>query len=94
MHATDVRWIEARGNYAQLHTASGTFLLRESLNALQDSLSAERFQRVHRSAIVAIPAVRAMRRQPSGDHLLTLDDGTEVPLSRTHKAAFAARWGG
>lgn len=92
VHAAEIRWIEARGNYVHLHTADGPFLLRETLTALATGLDPERFLRVHRSALVALPEVTAMERQPSGDYELLLRCGERVPMSRTHKAAFAARW--
>ncbi len=90
----EIEWIEARGNYVHLHTSGGTFLLRETLGALEQALAAERFQRVHRSAIVALPAVQAVKRLPSGDHEITLRNGARVPLSRSFRGAFVARWGG
>ena len=92
--AADVAWIEARGNYVHLHAPGGPFLLRETLSALADALPAERFARVHRSAIVALPEVLAAERQPSGDHELRLRSGACVPLARSHRDAFFARWRG
>ena len=90
--AHDLAWIEARGNYVQLHTDEGPFLLRETLAALEEALPAARFLRVHRSAIVALPEVRAVRRQPGGDHELLLRSGAAVPLGRTFRDAFMTRW--
>jgi two-component system LytT family response regulator len=92
--ATAVHWIEARGNYVHLHTDEGTFLLRETLTALAAELPAARFVRVHRSAVVAWPEVVAMQRVASGDHELQLRSGARVPLARTHRDAFVARWRG
>ncbi len=88
----EITWVEARGNYVHLHTADGPFLLRETLTAMVAVLPADRFVRVHRSAIVALAAVDDVRRVPSGDHELRLRDGSLVPMSRTHKAGFLARW--
>jgi len=90
--ASDVTWIEARGNYVHLHTGEGPFLLRETMTELAAALPRDRFVRVHRSAIVAIAQVTEFERLPSGDFELRLHDGTRVPMSRTHKAEFVARW--
>ncbi|MBL8738971.1 MAG: LytTR family transcriptional regulator, partial [Planctomycetes bacterium] len=87
-----VRWVEARGNYVHLHTQDGPFLLRETLAALGEALPKERFVRVHRSALVALDAVVELVPAGSGDGELRLVDGGTVPLSRTHKADFLARW--
>ncbi|MBL8860579.1 MAG: response regulator transcription factor [Planctomycetes bacterium] len=94
VRAEEIEWVEARGNYVHLHTREGAFLLRETLSALEQALPAERFQRVHRSAIVALPAVAAVKRLPSGDHEITLRSGARAPLSRSFRSAFVARWGG
>ena len=92
VHAREVRWVEARGNYVHLHTQDGPFLLRETLAALGEALPKERFVRVHRSALVALDAVVELAPAGSGDGELRLVDGGSVPLSRTHKADFLARW--
>ena len=94
VHGRDVAWVEARGNYVHLHTAEGEFLLRETLSALERTLPAERFVRVHRSAIVAMPEVRSLRRTPAGDGELELACGRKVPLGRSFREAFLARWKG
>lgn len=86
--ADEVEWIEARGNYVHLHHTEGPFLLRETLAALQESLDPARFVRVHRSAIVAMPAVRDLERLPAGDHELRLRSGARVVLSRGYRAEF------
>ncbi len=94
VHAMDLEWVEARGNYVHLHAPDGPFLLRETVTALAEALPAERFVRVHRSAIVALPAVVAVQRLPSGEQALQLRGGASVALGRAFRDAFLARWGG
>jgi two-component system LytT family response regulator len=92
VHAAEIRWVEARGNYVHLHTGCGAFLLRETLTTLASQLPAARFVRVHRSAIVALPEVQDVQRTKAGDYELRLRGGGLVPMSRAHKAAFVERW--
>jgi two-component system, LytTR family, response regulator len=92
--ADDVEWIEARGNYVHLHHQDGPFLLRETLTALERTLDDRRFVRVHRSAIVALPAVRAVEPLPGGDRSLVLASGARVRLGRSHRRAFERAWSG
>jgi two-component system LytT family response regulator len=80
---TDIAWIDASGNYARLHTAGRTHLLRETLKSLEARLDPERFVRVHRSAIVNIERIVAMEPYFHGECVLTLKDGTKVTSSRT-----------
>ena len=92
--ASEVEWIEARGNYVHLHHQDGAFLLRETLTSLTATLDARRFLRVHRSAIVAIGEVLEVARQPGGEQELRLRSGARVPLGRSHRAEFERAWRG
>src|SRR5437764_7511855 len=47
-----VLWIEAAGNYACIHTAKHSHLLRETLAHLEEKLSPHHFIRVRKSTIV------------------------------------------
>lgn len=97
--AADIEWIEARGNYVHLHTTKGThqggpFLVRETLAALEQALDERRFVRVHRSAIVALPEVRAVEPLPGGDRSLVMTSGARVRLGRSHRSTFDKAWSG
>ena len=86
----DVDWISADDYYVQVHVGSQSYLLRESLNSLESRLDATRFVRVHRSAIVQIDRVRAVRTTSRGDEA-TLRDGSRVPVGRRRRAALDDR---
>jgi two-component system LytT family response regulator len=80
----DIRWIEAAGDYAKLHTAEKTYLSSTGIGALADRLDPKRFARVHRSHIIAFPAVDHLRSDGSGGYQAVLDDGTTVRVSRSY----------
>jgi two-component system, LytTR family, response regulator len=82
----DIVWIEAEDYCARIHLRGRTLLVRESLRALSDSLAHGEFVRVHRSAIASVACIRAIEPVASGDQRLTLDDGTVLKVSRTHRA--------
>lgn len=83
----EVAWIEAAGDYAELHCLDGRhLLLRESLSHLAERLDPERFVRVHRSAIVRLDQVATLRPLSNRDALLQLRDGSLVRASRNHVA--------
>ncbi len=92
VHAQDLVWLEARGNYVHLHTSDGTFLMRETLAAMVETLPPERFVRVHRSAVVALAAVQSVRKRPAGEAELELAGGARVPLGRSYRDHFFAVW--
>ena len=82
----EIDWIDAAGNYARLHVAGTTHLLREPLKALEARLDPERFLRVHRSAIVNLERIASVEPYFHGEYVLTLQDGTRLTSSRTHSA--------
>jgi two-component system LytT family response regulator len=61
--------------------------VRETLTALENQLDPARFLRVHRSAIVNVSRVSALRPDWRNRHEILLHDGTVVPLSRGRKKA-------
>jgi len=88
---SDIRWIEAAGDYARIHTGDGSYLSSQGLGALAERLSGDLLARVHRSAIIAIDALRDVQRDGSGGFHARLDDGTEVRVSRTY-AEVVRQW--
>ena len=88
VRTADIDWIEAADYYASIHSGGGTYLLRETLNDLEQRLDPERFLRVHRSAIVNVDRVREIHPLFRGDCMLVLTDGTRVKLSRTRRGEF------
>lgn len=84
----DIDWIEAADYYASIHTASNSYLLRETMAELERRLDPERFFRVHRSAIVNLDRVREVHPLFRGDCTLVLSNGAQVKLSRTRRDEF------
>lgn len=77
-----IEWIEAASNYVVLHTAAETHIVRETLAGVEASLSPEAFQRVSRSAIVNLSAVREIEASGPEEHVAVLASGARVPLRR------------
>jgi two-component system LytT family response regulator len=78
----DVDWIGSADNYADLHVGAKSYLLRETIAALATKLPPEKFLRISRTTIVNIGRIKELKRQFSGGYELTLQDGTQVMLSR------------
>lgn len=58
---SQVRFVEAHGDYARLHTASSSHLVRIPLTTLEERWAAAGFVRIHRSTLVALPHVDEIR---------------------------------
>jgi DNA-binding LytR/AlgR family response regulator len=84
---SSVRWVEAHGDYARLHTGETTsHLVRIPLSQLEDRWSDAGFVRIHRSYLVALPLVTELRMSSSG-YVVRVgsgDDAAELPVSRRH----------
>lgn len=91
VEAAELDWIGAEDYYARLHTAAGSYLLRESLRSLEERLDPAEFCRVHRSAIVRLDRVRELRPTFRGDAVAVLKDGTRVQVSRSRRAELEGR---
>ena len=85
----DIDWIEARGDYARIHSRDRTDLVRESLSSLESRLGPSRFVRIHRSAIVNLGRVREIRPDTSGAMVAVLLNGQTCRLSRQGRQRLA-----
>jgi hypothetical protein len=85
--ASDVEWLEAQGNYVNLHVRGRAYPLRSTMSALEQLLDPTKFVRVHRSHIVNLEHLAEIEPLDTGDARLKLRDGSVVPCSRTFRAA-------
>ncbi len=83
--ASQIDWISAEGNYARLHTGESSYLLRESMQSIEESLDPSTFIRVHRSAIVNLDRVRKLVSSPDGTPSIVLSTGDSVPLGPSYR---------
>jgi DNA-binding LytR/AlgR family response regulator len=79
---SSVRWVEAQGDYARLHTADASHLVRVSLATLAERWADAGFVRIHRSYLVQIRLIAELRLTGSG--YVVAVDGVELPVSRRH----------
>ncbi len=85
IRAEEIDWVEAYDNYLRLHVGGKTHLLRQTMNELEAALNPEQFARIHRSTIVNLDRVKELISHFNGEHLVILQDGTELKLSRSRK---------
>lgn len=83
--AGEVDWIEGNGNYARLHCGKETHLVRTTLAKLEEELDPRRFQRVHRSAIVALDRVKELTSLGGGEYRVVMKSGAQIPMSQRYR---------
>jgi DNA-binding LytR/AlgR family response regulator len=79
---SSVRWVEARGDYARLHTATGSHLVRVPLATLAERWAEAGFVRIHRSYLVRLRLITELRLTDGG--YVVVVDGRPLPVSRRH----------
>lgn len=79
---SQVRFVQAQGDYIRLHTAGESHLLRRPLTVLQAQWADAGFVRIHRSTLVALAHVDEVR-VVAGQHSVRVG-GAELPVSRRH----------
>jgi two-component system LytT family response regulator len=80
-----VDYIEADDVYAAVVSRNKRQLVRTSLDALEEMLDPRLFTRVHRSYIVRIDRVAALRRLGGGGAEVVMTEGVVLPVSRRRR---------
>jgi DNA-binding LytR/AlgR family response regulator len=79
---SDVRFVEAQGDYARLHTAAESHLVRVPLTTLEQQWAVAGFVRIHRSHLVSLRHIEEMRVD-SGHWTVRVGDDV-LQVSRRH----------
>jgi DNA-binding LytR/AlgR family response regulator len=81
-----IGWVEAEGDYARLHSATGAHLVRIPLSTLETRWRDHGFQRIHRSYLVSLRMVTGLRTADGAVLVRLRANGSspavELPVSR------------
>jgi len=84
--AQDIERIDAERDYMRLQVGTRSFLLHQTISALEDRLDPEQFIRLHRSTIVRRDRIGKLRHDGSGVWYADLGNDEEVRIGRTYLA--------
>jgi two-component system LytT family response regulator len=87
----DIDWVEAADYYVCLHVGAKSHLLRKSMAELEQELDSRIFCRIHRSTIVNLRKVSALKVDAAGEHGVILDSGQKLRLSRRFRKDLQSR---
>jgi two-component system LytT family response regulator len=93
VNVNEIDWIEAADYYAALHVGAKTHLLRRSISELEQDLDADVFCRIHRSTMVNLERVQALKLGEDGEYRVLMRDATELRLSRRYRKQVQSRLG-
>lgn len=91
----DVLAFQAEDKYVNLLTEGRVFITDYTLKDLEQRLDPERFVRIHKSTIVALPRIKKIAKWFQGEQVVVLDDRAETRLrvGRTYAEVFRERMG-
>lgn len=89
----DILYIISSGCYAEIHTGSNKYLLRESLSSLDEILDPNLFFRIHRSIIVNLNHVKELVHSEYGEIDAKMADGRLLHTSKAQKKVFLEKLG-
>ncbi len=91
--AKDVDRVSAERDYMRLHVGARSYLLHQTISALEARLDPERFIRLHRSTIVRRDRIAGLRHDGFGTWCADLTGGETVRIGRTYLAGAKAMAG-
>ena len=87
----EIDWVEASANYVRLHLfGKDAHLFRQPISKLVEQLDSARFVRIHRSYIVNVSRIRELQPCNSGEFIVLLRSGKELPCSRSYRHVLRA----
>jgi two-component system LytT family response regulator len=81
----EIDWVEAADNYLKFHAGGEAHLVRDTMNAVEEKLPADKFLRIGRSTIVNLERVKELQPMFHGDYAVILRDGARLTLSRNYR---------
>jgi DNA-binding LytR/AlgR family response regulator len=81
---SDITHVEAQGDYARLHTAGDSYLVRTPLAVLEEDWADAGFVRIHRSLLVSLAHVREVRMESGRCTVVVGSPPVELGVSRRH----------
>ncbi|MGO4385222.1 LytR/AlgR family response regulator transcription factor [Specibacter sp. RAF43] len=85
----EVRFVQAQGDYARLHTAEASYLIRVPLADLEQRWQDSGFLRIHRSYLVSMSCVTALKLGAARPTVSV--SNADLPVSRRHLPALRER---
>jgi two-component system LytT family response regulator len=91
--ASEVEFIIASGPYAELYSGDRKYVIRESMQNLEDRLDPDVFIRTHRSVIVRLDLIDTLHKGAGGDYEVQIKSGRRLRVSRSRLEALEKKLG-
>lgn len=89
----EIEFILASGPYAELYSGDRKYVIRESMQNLEERLDPALFIRTHRSVIVRLDQIETLHKGAGGDYDVQLKSGRRLRVSRSRLEALERKLG-
>lgn len=89
----EIDFIIASGPYVDLYSGDRKYVIRESMQNLEDRLDPDQFIRTHRSVIVRLELIDTLHKGAGGDYEVQLRSGRRLRVSRSRIEALERKLG-
>jgi two-component system, LytTR family, response regulator len=86
VEAAGIDFLRAEDNYVRIHVGDRSYLVRDTLTAMEGRLDPSAFLRIHRSLIVNVGRVVELEPLFAGEFVLTLTSGVRLTSGRTYRS--------
>ena len=77
----EIDYVEADGNYVQLHSGQERHMIRETMASMESRLTGAGFMRISRSAIVNLHRIRELKPSATGQYCVVLRSGGRMEMT-------------
>ena len=91
LRPAEIDFVEADGDYVTIHTREKSHLVRETMKGMEGKLGSCGFQRIHRSSLVRLDAIRELIANDNGEYQVVLSCGKVLKLSRSYREELCRR---
>ncbi|NVJ61906.1 MAG: LytTR family transcriptional regulator [Gammaproteobacteria bacterium] len=88
IRVVEIEWMEASGNYVNLHVKGRVYPMRTTLSSLVEQVEERGFCRIHRSFAINLDFIESISPIGGGDSEVLLLNGKVLTLSRRYKDQF------
>jgi len=81
----DIDWIESADNYVRIHSQGRSYLLHETLAAMEKKLDPNSFKRIHRSRMVNLKKIKELHPLFHGEYVIVLKNGAKLTSGRSYR---------
>jgi len=81
----EIQYVESEGNYARLHCAEKSFLVKRTLLFLENRLGPHRFIRINRAVLVNIDLITEMEESEKSNYRVRLRNDRSFQWSRRYR---------